>query len=175
MNTSVTRRYHFAASHRLESAELTPAENAQIYGKCNNPYGHGHDYTLEVTISGPLNPETGLIVPYLRLDKLVESKVLQLFANRNINLDVPAFVRLVPTTENMALVIAQILQDAWEEHFSSHPKLSRNGQGDESLSEPRIPKDEAAIFSVIKTINDEAAFFSQPKAHVKWPRAEEAA
>lgn len=136
MKTSLTRRYHFAASHRLESPELTPAENARIYGKCNNPFGHGHDYTLEVTITGDLNPETGLILPYRQLDDLVEDKVLQLFANRNINLDVPQFARLVPTTENMALVIARILQDGWNEHFRE-PKT----QMDEAagLNEPKVP------------------------------------
>src|SRR5271169_1078752 len=103
---TLTRRYHFAASHRLHSRELSPAENARLYGKCNNPYGHGHDYVLEVTVGGEIDRETGVLVPLKELDDLVEDQVLKLFHNRNINMDVPPFGELVPTTENVALIIA---------------------------------------------------------------------
>jgi len=67
----VTRRYEFAASHRLHSTELSEAENQKIYGKCNNPYGHGHNYVIEVTARGPLDPDTGRAVDIARLDELV--------------------------------------------------------------------------------------------------------
>jgi 6-pyruvoyltetrahydropterin/6-carboxytetrahydropterin synthase len=111
----LTRRYHFAASHRLHSLELTEAQNTRLYGKCNNPYGHGHDYVLEVTVCGEVDGKTGIMVPVKELDHLVETKVLKLFRNRNINLDVPQFADLVPTTENVAMVIAQILQAGWRD------------------------------------------------------------
>jgi len=96
---------------------LSQAENARLYGKCNHPYGHGHDYILEVTVRGELDPETGVLAPLKELDDLVEAKVLKLFRNRNINMDVPQFRELAPTTENVALVIAQILEAAWRDAF----------------------------------------------------------
>lgn len=111
--TTLTRRYRFAASHRLHVAALSPSENSRIFGKCNNPFGHGHDYTLEVTASGEVNPATGRLLPIAPLDQLVESEVLQRFAFRNINTDIPEFADLVPTTENLALVIANLLRERW--------------------------------------------------------------
>jgi 6-pyruvoyltetrahydropterin/6-carboxytetrahydropterin synthase len=102
---TLTRRYHFSASHRLHSPALSAAENARIFGKCNNPFGHGHNYTLEVTVAEPIVS----ILP--KLDRLVAERVLSLFAHRNLNLDVPQFAHLVPTTENIALVIADLLKD----------------------------------------------------------------
>ncbi len=114
---SITRRYRFSASHRLHAAELSGAENAQLYGKCNNPFGHGHDYILEVTATGPVNPASGLILPVAKLDRLVDEQVLRLFASRNINLDVPQFKALVPTTENIAGVIAQLIGAAWDSYI----------------------------------------------------------
>lgn len=115
---SLTRVYSFSASHRLHSPHLTDAENAAMFGKCNNPYGHGHNYVLSVTASGEVNEETGLLLPVSRLDRLVETQVLHVFAHRNVNLDVPQFRDLVPTTENMALVIAQLLQVKWDAYLS---------------------------------------------------------
>jgi 6-pyruvoyltetrahydropterin/6-carboxytetrahydropterin synthase len=111
--TTLTRRYHFSASHRLHSSLLSDAENAQLYGKCNNPFGHGHDYILEVTLTGPIHHETGLIVPLHQLDRFVRDVILNRFAHRNINLDLPEFQTLVPTTENMAIVITALFQNSW--------------------------------------------------------------
>ncbi|MBV9084757.1 MAG: 6-carboxytetrahydropterin synthase, partial [Acidobacteriaceae bacterium] len=74
--TTLTRRYRFSASHRLHSQQLSEAENARLYGKCNNPFGHGHDYILEVTVAGPVDEVTGRIVPLHALDALVKHKVL---------------------------------------------------------------------------------------------------
>jgi 6-pyruvoyltetrahydropterin/6-carboxytetrahydropterin synthase len=118
---SLTRRYHFAASHRLHAAHLTDAENLKLYGKCNNPYGHGHDYVLELTVSGELDQATGLFVPLAQLDRFVNEKILRLFAYRNINLDVPQFASLVPTTENVAVVIGDLLHQGWREFFGNSP------------------------------------------------------
>lgn len=118
--TSLTRRYRFPASHRLHSPDLSESENARIFGKCNNPFGHGHDYVLEVGITGPVHPLTGLIVPIPELDAFVERYVLRLFANKNINRDVPEFSgRLTATSENIALVIAGIVQRYWSDHFGN--------------------------------------------------------
>jgi len=123
---TLSRRYHFSASHRLHSPVLSAAENARIYGKCNNPFGHGHDYTLEVTVAGEPDPESGLIVPLPLLDRFIANDILRLFANRNINLDVPEFRTLVPTTENVALVIAGLLEEGWRSYFNdSRARLVR--------------------------------------------------
>ena len=112
----VTRVYRFAASHRLHSPHLSDAENAAMFGKCNNPYGHGHDYVLSITVSGQINEQTGLLISRTSLDQLVHDKVLQLYSHRNINVDVPQFENLIPTTENVVLVIANLLQQSWREH-----------------------------------------------------------
>ncbi|MGA8593719.1 MAG: 6-carboxytetrahydropterin synthase [Bryobacteraceae bacterium] len=113
MTASLTRRYRFSASHRLHAAALSDAENRHVYGKCNNPYGHGHDYELEVTIHGPVDTTTGLMAPLSVLDRYVETRILSRFRNKNINLDVPEFEHIVPTTENLALVIANRLNSEW--------------------------------------------------------------
>jgi 6-pyruvoyltetrahydropterin/6-carboxytetrahydropterin synthase len=115
--TTLTRLYRFSASHRLHSPALGEPENARLYGKCNNPFGHGHDYVLEVTTTGTVDPATGLILPLTKLDRLVQEKILQLFANRNLNLDVPEFAQLVPTTENIALTIARLLEQHWNTYL----------------------------------------------------------
>ncbi len=88
---TITRLYHFSASHRLHSPRLSAAENVRLFGKCNNPFGHGHDYVLEVTATGTLDPRRGVLLPLSKLDCLVRETVLQLFAHSNINVDVPQF------------------------------------------------------------------------------------
>ena len=115
--TTLTRIYRFSASHRLHSAELSTDQNAALYGKCNNPYGHGHDYVLEVTAAGDLDANTGLLLPVAQLDSLVEEHVLRVFASRNINRDVPQFATLVPTTENIAIVITRLLEAHWSAYL----------------------------------------------------------
>ncbi len=110
---SLTRRYHFSASHRLHSPLLSASENAAVFGKCNNPHGHGHNYVLSVTAAGEVDERTGLLVRIKDLDRLVDEKVLHLFAHHDINRDVPEFSGLIPTTENIALIIAGLLQQSW--------------------------------------------------------------
>jgi 6-pyruvoyltetrahydropterin/6-carboxytetrahydropterin synthase len=121
MTVSLTRRYRFSASHRLHSFELSPAENARLFGKCNNIHGHGHDYTLEVTASGVPDALTGLLLPVAALDELVQRHVLSAFAWRNINLDLPQFETRTATTENVALVIADLLQANWHRYLAAAP------------------------------------------------------
>jgi len=102
---TLTRRYWFAASHRLHSPRFSEEENWRTYGKCNNPYGHGHNYVLEVTVSGPVDAATGMIANLADLDPFVERHVLEAFDHTYLNEDVPAFRERVPTTENVCLEI----------------------------------------------------------------------
>lgn len=105
MRLELTRRYSFAASHRLHSAQLSDEENQRVYGKCNNPYGHGHNYVIEVTLTGPTEPSTGMIADLGELDKFVMREVLEPFDHTYLNKDVPAFRERVPTTENLCIEI----------------------------------------------------------------------
>ena len=123
--TTVTRLYHFSASHRLHVPQFTEEQNEALYGKCNNPYGHGHDYVLEVTAAGPVDETTGLLFPLPVLDRLVHDDVLRLIAHRNLNRDLSQFAALVPTTENLTAVIAELLQANWTGAFGSRVKLHR--------------------------------------------------
>jgi 6-pyruvoyltetrahydropterin/6-carboxytetrahydropterin synthase len=104
------RRYRFAASHRLHSAELSEEENCRIYGKCNHPYGHGHNYVLEVMVSGKVDPATGMIANLAELDGFVEREVLEPFDHKSLNSDVEAFRATVPTTENLCIEIFRRLK-----------------------------------------------------------------
>ena len=104
------RRYRFAASHRLHSDALSDADNQRVYGKCNNPYGHGHNYVVEVRVSGPVDPATGMIVNLIDLDRFVQSEVLDVFDHKSLNEDVEAFRTLVPTTENVCKEIYRRLK-----------------------------------------------------------------
>lgn len=111
--TTLTRGYRFSASHRLHSAHLNESDNERVYGKCNHPFGHGHNYLLEVTAAGAVDAETGTVMPVGRLDRLVQEKVMSVFSHRNMNTDIPQLSELVPTTENVAAVIAEILGANW--------------------------------------------------------------
>jgi 6-pyruvoyltetrahydropterin/6-carboxytetrahydropterin synthase len=101
MKISLTRRYRFAASHRLHSLALSEGENERIYGKCNSPYGHGHNYKVEVTITGPVDRDTGMIANLGDLDPFVRREVIEAFDFKYLNEDVPEFQAVVPTTENV--------------------------------------------------------------------------
>jgi len=101
MRISLTRRYRFAASHRLHSPALSEVENERIYGKCNSPYGHGHNYAVEVTVSGPVDEYTGMIANLGDLDLFVQREVIEAFDFKYLNEDVAEFQAIVPTTENV--------------------------------------------------------------------------
>lgn len=109
MKAHLTRRYLFSASHRLHSAEMSPEENLATYGKCNNPHGHGHNYALEVTVSGPVDPSTGMVCNLVDLDQTVEREVLSRYNLENLNM-LQEFAQTVPTTENLCIEIFEILQ-----------------------------------------------------------------
>jgi 6-pyruvoyltetrahydropterin/6-carboxytetrahydropterin synthase len=93
------RRYRFSASHRLHSSKLSEEENRRVYGKCNNPHGHGHNYVVEVKVSGTVDPATGMIANLVDLDGFVEREVIEPFDHKSLNEDVAAFRENVPTTE----------------------------------------------------------------------------
>ena len=109
MKAHLTRRYLFSASHRLHSDAMSDEQNRETYGKCNNPYGHGHNYALEVTVSGPVDPRTGMVCNLADLDGFVKREVLTRFDHQNLN-TLAEFKKEVPTTENLSAVIYDILQ-----------------------------------------------------------------
>jgi 6-pyruvoyltetrahydropterin/6-carboxytetrahydropterin synthase len=109
MKAHLSRRYLFSASHRLHSEAMSNEENHATYGKCNNPYGHGHNYTVEVTVSGPVDQQTGMVCNLADLDGFVEMEVLAHFDHENLNM-LPEFANEVPTTENLCIQIYEIVQ-----------------------------------------------------------------
>lgn len=113
----LSRKYRFSASHRLHSDQLSREQNAQIYGKCNNPFGHGHNYVLEIAVDGAVDENTGRVIDVGLLDEYVRRHVLDDLDHRDLNADVPDFQRAVPTTENLALAIESRLRRQWQEWF----------------------------------------------------------
>ncbi len=105
LHIELGRRYRFAASHRLHSAKLSEEENCRVFGKCNNPYGHGHNYTVEVRFSGAIDPATGMIANLADLDAFVNERVIEPFDHRSLQDEVPAFREAVPTTESLCIEI----------------------------------------------------------------------
>lgn len=108
---TLTRKLDFAASHRLHAPGLTDAENLEIFGKCNNPRGHGHNYGIEVTVAGTPDPVTGMLVDLEKLDTVLEVEVMKRFDHKNLNEDVPELVGLNPTSEQLTLTLWEILKD----------------------------------------------------------------
>ncbi len=104
------RRYTLSASHRLHSEALSAEENRAVYGKCNNPHGHGHNYVVEVLVGGAVDPETGMVVNMAALDAVVRARVVERFDEMNLNLD-PLFVNRVPTTENLSRAVFTLLKN----------------------------------------------------------------
>jgi 6-pyruvoyltetrahydropterin/6-carboxytetrahydropterin synthase len=108
----VTRRVHFNAAHRLHNPACSDAWNQATYGVCNNPNFHGHNYELELTLEGEINPETGYVFDLNRLKDLAQDRLLRHLDHKNLNLDVPWFRTLIPTSENIALVCWRELRTA---------------------------------------------------------------
>jgi 6-pyruvoyltetrahydropterin/6-carboxytetrahydropterin synthase len=100
-----------SASHRLHTDALSAGENRAAYGKCNNPHGHGHNYTVEVLVGGPVNADTGMVINLVDLDEVVQTTVLGRFDHTNLNFD-PLFANRVPTTENLCRAVFGILKGA---------------------------------------------------------------
>ena len=109
MKAHLTHRYMFSASHRLHSDQLSDAENIATYGKCNNPHGHGHNYMIEVTVSGQVDTQTGMVCNLVDLDGFVHQNILERYDHQNLNL-LSEFASLVPTTENLCIEIYEIVK-----------------------------------------------------------------
>ena len=110
MEATLTVSTHFSAAHRLALPELSDAQNTEIYGKCARPHGHGHNYHLEISVTGEIEPRTGMIVDLVALQKVIDDTVIEPFDHTFLNKDIAYFERVVPTAENIALYIAQLLQ-----------------------------------------------------------------
>ena len=108
MKAYLTKRYWFSASHRLHCDVLSAQENREVYGKCNNPHGHGHNYALEVTVAGQVDPKTGMVCNLADLDGFIHENILERFGHENLN-TLTEFQGVVPTTENLCIEIYRIL------------------------------------------------------------------
>jgi 6-pyruvoyltetrahydropterin/6-carboxytetrahydropterin synthase len=115
----LSRRYRFSASHRLHVDHLGEVRNRELFGKCNNPFGHGHNYFVQVTIAGPISPETGMVVNLADLDSFADQELLERFDQVNLNSD-KAFGEVVPSTENLCFELWRIF-----EHFAAQHAPAR--------------------------------------------------
>jgi 6-pyruvoyltetrahydropterin/6-carboxytetrahydropterin synthase len=106
----LTRRADFSASHYYHNPELSPEQNQRLFGKCANLNGHGHNYTLEVTVKGDVDVTTGFVVDLKKLKDVMEREVVEAMDHRHLNKEVPEFAKLIPTTENLAIAIWQRLE-----------------------------------------------------------------
>jgi len=106
----LTRKAEFSASHFYHNPNFTPEENRRIFGKCNNPHGHGHNYTLEVTVKGPIDERSGFVMDLKQLKEIMNREVLEAFDHRHLNYEVPEFKQQIPTTENLAIAIWRRLE-----------------------------------------------------------------
>jgi 6-pyruvoyltetrahydropterin/6-carboxytetrahydropterin synthase len=110
-NVRASRRVHFSAAHRLHRADWSDERNAAVFGDCSNPNWHGHNYELEVTVEGPVDPETGFVMDLKRLKDLVEERVVADVDHKNLNLEVSWLEGVIPSTENVAVAIWDRLVD----------------------------------------------------------------
>lgn len=113
----LTRRYSFSASHRLHTGVLSDEENESLFGKCNNPFGHGHNYVLEVSVTGEPDGFAGMVVPRGKLDDFVGRTALDRIDHADLNNDVKELREIVPTTENLSLLVHRWLSSAWDAEF----------------------------------------------------------
>ena len=119
MKAYLSRRYRISASHRLHTGQYTAEQNRAVYGKCNHPHGHGHNYIVEVMMSGPVDPVTGMVCNLADLDGWMQREVVSRFDRTNLNLQ-PCFRTLVPTTENLCVEIYDVIQAGF-----SHARLEK--------------------------------------------------
>ena len=118
MNVTVSRRAHFNAAHRLHRPDWSAEKNDAIFGKCNNPNFHGHNYELIVSVTGKIDPETGYVVDVKILKDFIKSEIEDAFDHKNLNLDVPEFKNLNPTAENIVVVIYDKLKALLDTHLA---------------------------------------------------------
>lgn len=123
MYISVFRKAHFNAAHRLHNPKWSAAQNNDVFGLCNNPHYHGHNYELEVRLSGEVDPETGYLIDLKILSDLIKEHVELKFDHKNLNIEVPAFQTLNPTVENIAYVIWHILREKLDSKYELMVRL----------------------------------------------------
>jgi 6-pyruvoyltetrahydropterin/6-carboxytetrahydropterin synthase len=127
MKACFGRRYRLSASHRLHTPALTEAKNREVYGKCANPHGHGHNYTVEVLVGGEIDPATGMVCDLTELDGCVAREVLEPFDHQNLN-RVDAFRNRVPTTENLCIEIEKRLRRSLGSELSLKVRVEETGK-----------------------------------------------
>jgi len=106
----ITRKVEFSASHFYHNPNFSAEENRRVFGKCNNPHGHGHNYTLEVTIAGEPDPATGMVLDLKELKDILQREVMDRMDHRHLNYEVPELAGKIPTCENIATVVWQLLE-----------------------------------------------------------------
>lgn len=123
MRVSVSRKEHFNAAHRLYNPAWSDQKNERVFGKCNNPNYHGHNYNITVQLTGEINPDTGYVYDLKLLSDIIQELILDRFDHKNLNLDVSEFKSLNPTAENIVVVIYNILREKIESEFDLKIKL----------------------------------------------------
>lgn len=123
MKTAVIRRAHFNAAHRLYNPDWSFEKNNEVFGLCNNPSYHGHNYVVEVKVIGEINPETGYVLDMKILKDIIESEILNRFDHRNLNLDTEEFKNLNPTAENIATVIYNLIRAKLDTQYDLYIRL----------------------------------------------------
>lgn len=146
MMVHLTRRYRISAAHRLYNPALTDEENARLYGKCSNPRGHGHDYALEVTVCGRVDPLTGMVIDLGLFDEVVQREVLDRFDHKHLNLDVEDFRTRVPTTENLCLAIYGLLAQCFPWRGGNANSLPENSGTAAKLEKVRVEETRSNFF-----------------------------
>src|SRR5438128_2407267 len=153
----LTRKIQFAASHVYHNPNLSPEENRRIFGKCNNPHGHGHNYTLEVTVAGEPDPVTGMVLDLKDLKEILEREIMQRMDHRHLNLEVPELKGQIPTCENIARVIWNLLD----------PKIKQGQLHRVRLYENSVPTTEILCIEIFQRLK------SFPHAKLEAVRVEE--
>jgi 6-pyruvoyltetrahydropterin/6-carboxytetrahydropterin synthase len=132
MKVHLSRRYHFSASHRLHTESYDAAQNVAVFGKCNNPHGHGHNYTVQVTLSGQVDHATGMVCNLAELDAFAQTNLLERFDHTNLNM-LDCFQDTVSTTENLSIEIHRIFQSFTAAHLERvHVEETSNNSFDYS-------------------------------------------
>ncbi|MBI1388306.1 MAG: 6-carboxytetrahydropterin synthase [bacterium] len=121
MPVEITRRANFCAAHRLHSPHLSDEENREVYGACNNLHGHGHNYSLEITVEGEIDPKTGMLINLFELDRIIKHEIVVQVDHRHLNIDVEMLNGVIPTMENMTVVF----WSAIENHLPDGVRLKR--------------------------------------------------
>ncbi|MFN8431118.1 MAG: 6-carboxytetrahydropterin synthase [Spirosomataceae bacterium] len=120
---SVFRREHFNAAHKIYNPEWSEEKNLEVFGKCSYANYHGHNYEMEVKVTGEIDPKTGYVYDLKILSELLKAEIVELFDHKNLNLDIPVFKDLIPTAENICVVIYDILREKIDQKFDIRIRL----------------------------------------------------